>query len=65
MAYFPDKSTPDMSNPYGTIQYPQPAQTKATGNKQTINGQDLLNAKAPGKMNENRFSSLKPRRNDK
>ena len=55
----------DMNNPLQGFQNPQPTQVRATGAKQIISGQSLLNANAPGKLNENRFSSLKPSRNDK
>jgi hypothetical protein len=43
----------------------QPDKAPAAYGKTIIDGQSLLNAKLPGKMNENRFTSLKPRRNDK
>jgi hypothetical protein len=62
---FPRRSDPNMADPYGTIQYPQPPQVQAYGTKETRDGQALLKANAPGKLNENRFSSLKPSRNDK
>jgi hypothetical protein len=40
--------------------------SKQTNGKSEIrDGQPLLNARKPGKLNENRFSSLKPSRNDK
>jgi hypothetical protein len=54
-----------MSNPLQGFQNAQPPQTQATGEKRIVDGQSLLNAKAAGKLNENRFTSLKPRHNDK
>lgn len=61
MPNYPGPSSTDMGN--GNLQgfqNSQPTQTRATGSKQTINGQSLLNANAPGKLNENRFTSLEP-----
>lgn len=63
--YYPGPSSTNMTDNLQGFQNIQPPQVKASGSKQTINGQSLLNAKAPGKLNENRFSSLKPSRNDK
>lgn len=60
MAQFPDKSTPSFSDPYGSIQYPQPPVMTDRQPKQIVNGQSLLNAKAVGKMNENRSTTLRP-----
>lgn len=48
----------------GSINKLQPPQVRAYG-KKIQDGQGLLNAKAPGKMNENRFTSLKPSRQSK
>lgn len=45
----------------GSIIKAQPPQVRPSNAMAPINGQSLLNAKAPGKMNENRFSSLKPK----
>jgi len=49
----------------GSINKDQPPQVRPMNAMKPIDGQSLLNAKAPGKMNENRFTSLKPSRNDK
>jgi hypothetical protein len=67
MAQYPDNPTSDTNNgdPLTGYQHPQPDQTQATGKKQIIDGQALLNAKAPGKLNENRFTSLEPSKQSK
>lgn len=64
-SYFPRPSQPDMSNPLVGFQNAQPPQVRASGDKTPKDGQSLLNAKAPGKLNENRFTSLEPGKQSK
>jgi len=66
MAEFHYEPTPNnMSDNMGSINKVQPPKVYPNGAIKPVDGQSLLNAKAPGKLNENRFSSLKPSRNDK
>lgn len=64
--YYPRPSAIDMGN--GNLdgfQNAQPPQVRASGEKITKDGQSLINANAPGMMNENRFTSLKPSKQSK
>lgn len=67
MAQYPDNEIADTNKgePLTGYQHQQPDQTQATGKKQIIDGQSLLKARAPGMLNENRFTSLKPSRQSK
>lgn len=67
MAQYPDNPVTDTNGgaPLTGYEHLQPDQTRATGKKQIIDGQTLLNAKAPGKLNENRFTSLEPSKQSK
>lgn len=63
MATYPRPSNTDMGdgNATGFTAPSAPQASPATG-RQIIDGQALLNARAPGKLNENRSTSLRPRK---
>jgi hypothetical protein len=67
MAQYPDNEIADTNKgePLTGYQHQQPDQTMATGKKQIIDGQALINQNAPGKLNENRFTSLEPSKQSK
>lgn len=66
MAQFPRPSKVNMDDPLvGFTAEQASVSSDKPGGSKVIDGKSLLDAKAPGKLNENRFTSLKPRRNDK
>lgn len=62
---FPGPSPVSFSDPLTGFQNIQPPQVRATGDKTPKDAQALLNAHAPGMLNENRFTSLKPSKQSK
>lgn len=59
--YYPRPSSTNMGDGNLTgFTAAQAPQVRAYGDKSPKDGQSLLNANAPGKLNENRFTSLKP-----
>lgn len=64
MAQFPRPSKVSYTEPLVGFTAEQPAK-HVNGKAEVRDGKALLDAKAAGKLNENRFTSLKPRRNDK
>lgn len=62
MAQYPSPSPTDKGdgNLQGFTANLAPQSPDKPGGSQVVDGQSLIDAHAPGKMNENRFTSLKP-----
>lgn len=62
MAQFPRPSKTDMGDGNETGFTAEQPDKHDNGKPEIRDGQPLLNAKAPGKLNENRSTSLRPRK---